>query len=50
MNQLDELLKLMLELEKRIEFLENNLSHEEGRLSDMIRGLKECFGKVEGLM
>ena len=50
MSQLDELLKLMLELEKRIEKLEEfGREYHEWR-KQMAKEAKECFGKIEGIM
>ena len=54
MNQLDKLLKLMLELEKRIEQIEKLQAIDDIRIKNIVEMLRDClhesFGKIEGLM
>ena len=49
MTQLDELLKVVLELEKRIEHLEKVAITDNRRILTIVDAVKE-FGKIEGLM
>ena len=50
MTQLDELLKVVLELEKRIEQIEKLQVLDDIRLKNIVDCLREGFGKIEGLM
>ena len=50
MNQIDEILKVMLSLERRIEKLEDIIIVKDRSLMETRKLLKECFGKIEGLL